>query len=97
MCGIILAAAVGSTMAAEIGTMKVSEEIDALRSMSIDVDGFLVAPRLLALIIGAPILTIYADLIGVLGGAAIGVTNVGVSWSAFQASALEGLVPKARP
>jgi phospholipid/cholesterol/gamma-HCH transport system permease protein len=61
--GIVLAARVGSGMAAEIGTMQVSEEIDALEVMSIDPARFLVMPRLVALVIMAPILTIYANIV----------------------------------
>jgi phospholipid/cholesterol/gamma-HCH transport system permease protein len=63
-----LAGLIGSTYAAEIGTMKVSEEIDALEVMSIDPVFFLVLPRVIALSIGAVTMTIFADLIGVLGG-----------------------------
>lgn len=66
-----LAGLVGSTYAAELGTMKVSEEIDALEVMSIDPIYFLVMPRVLALTLSGVILTIYADLVGTLGGALV--------------------------
>ena len=77
--GIVLAARAGSGMAAELGTMKVSEEIDALEVMSIDPARYLVMPRLVALLLVAPILTIYSDLIGVLGGQGVGDVEEGVA------------------
>jgi phospholipid/cholesterol/gamma-HCH transport system permease protein len=66
-----LAGLVGSTYAAEIGTMKVSEEVDALEVMSIDPVYYLVMPRILALGAAGVLLTIYADAIGILGGALV--------------------------
>jgi len=71
MTSIILAALVGSSYAAELGTMAVSEEIDALRVMSISPVKYLVMPRVLALAITAPILTLASDVVGILGGAVI--------------------------
>ena len=65
---VIVTAAVGSSIAAELGTMKVSEEIDALEVMAIDPIRFLVLPRIAALIISVPILAGYSDIIGFLGG-----------------------------
>lgn len=62
---------IGSTIAAQIGTMKVSEEIDALEVMSINPVYYLVMPRLLALALAVPILTIYTDAVGILGGALV--------------------------
>jgi phospholipid/cholesterol/gamma-HCH transport system permease protein len=70
--GVILAARVGSAMAAELGTMRVSEEIDALEVMSIDPAKFLVMPRIIALTLMAPVLTAFADAVGTLGGAIVG-------------------------
>jgi phospholipid/cholesterol/gamma-HCH transport system permease protein len=68
MTAIVLAGRSGSAFAAEIGTMKVNEEIDALTTMGLDPVRFLVAPRVLAGVLVTPILTIYADLVGVGGG-----------------------------
>lgn len=68
MTAIVLAGRSGSAFAAEIGTMKVNEEINALNTMGIDPVRFLVAPRMLAGIMVTPLLTIYADLAGVMGG-----------------------------
>jgi phospholipid/cholesterol/gamma-HCH transport system permease protein len=83
MTGLILAASVGSGMAAEIGTMKVSEEIDALEVMAIEPARYLVLPRLLAMAIMTPILTVYTNLVGILGGALIGNSQYGVSFERF--------------
>src|SRR5690606_17537660 len=69
MTGLILAASVGSAIAAEVGTMKVSEEVDALEVMSIVPARFLVLPRLLAMAIMTPIVTIYVVFVGTVGGA----------------------------
>ena len=74
MTGIIMAGRTGPAYAAEIGTMTVNEEIDALRTMGISPIDFLVVPRILALILMMPLLTLYADLMGILGGALVGVT-----------------------
>ena len=68
MTAIVLAGRSGSAFAAEIGTMKVNEEVNALTTMGIDPVRFLVAPRLLAGIMVTPLLTIYANLMGVAGG-----------------------------
>lgn len=83
MTAFILAGRVGSAMAAEIGTMKVSEEIEALEVMSINPVDFLVMPRILALALSAPILTAYANFVGVLGGAVIAKYQVGVEYSIY--------------
>ena len=68
MTAIVLAGRSGSAFAAEIGTMKVNEEINALTTMGLDPVRFLVAPRVLAGILVTPVLTIYSDLLGVGGG-----------------------------
>src|SRR5213076_249475 len=83
MTGLILAANVGSSMAAELGTMKVSEEIDALEVMSIDPARFLVLPRLLAMLIMCPLLTVFTDVVGILGGGIIGMTQLQVTWTIY--------------
>jgi phospholipid/cholesterol/gamma-HCH transport system permease protein len=74
MVGIILAGRTGAAFAAQLGTMQVNEEIDALATFGISPMEFLVLPRLLALILMTPLLCIYADLMGILGGALVGVT-----------------------
>lgn len=71
MTAIILAGRSGSAFAAELGTMKVREEIDALRTMGLDPVRFLIVPRVLAAVCMTPLLTIFADLIGLIGGAVV--------------------------
>jgi phospholipid/cholesterol/gamma-HCH transport system permease protein len=89
MTGLIIAASVGSAIAAQIGTMVVSEEIDALEVMSINPNRFLVMPRLVALTIMMPILTVYTNIIGILGGAVVGMTQLGVSLDAYMDNAMQ--------
>ncbi len=94
MTGLILAASIGSAMAAELGTMSVSEEIDALQVMAIDPAKFLVMPRLLAMALVCPMMTIYASIMGIAGGAMIANTQLGVSFAIFKNDALQGLIFK---
>lgn len=75
----MLAGRVGGALTAELGTMKVTEQIDAIRAMGSDPVYYLVMPRLLACIFLTPILTVYADLLGVLGGYFISVYNFGIN------------------
>lgn len=89
MTGLIIAASVGSAIAAQLGTMTVSEEIAALEVMSINPNRFLVMPRLVALITMMPILTIYTNILGILGGAVVGSTQLGVSVMAYMDNATE--------
>jgi phospholipid/cholesterol/gamma-HCH transport system permease protein len=80
MTGIIMAGRTGAAFAAQIGTMQVNEEIDALETMGISPVEFLVLPRMIALIVMMPLLCLYADLMGILGGLVVGVgmLNIGV-------------------
>jgi phospholipid/cholesterol/gamma-HCH transport system permease protein len=89
-----LAGLVGSTYAAEIGTMKVSEEVDALEVMSIDPVYYLVMPRLIALGFAAVLLTIYADLIGTAGGSVVAQAKFNVDISIFFKNARDALKVK---
>ncbi len=91
MTALILTASLGSGIAAEIGTMKVSEEIDALEIMSISPIRFLVLPRLVALTLVTPVMTIFAAFIGILGASIVAANNFGVTWIAFSNDALENL------
>jgi len=88
MTALILAASVGSAMAAELGTMTVSEEIAALEVMSIPPVRFLVMPRLAAMMVMTPVLTFYACMLGVAGGALVGATQLGVSPQAYLDNAI---------
>ena len=83
MSALILAACVGSGMAALLGTMKVSQELAALEVMSIDPVRFLVTPRLLAMMVMCPVLTCYTDLIGILGGGMVAYTQLEVGWTVY--------------
>src|SRR5262249_45147305 len=73
MTGIIMAGRTGAAFAAQLGTMTVNEEIDALTTTGLPPMEFLVLPRMLALMLMMPLLTLYADLLGILGGAVVGV------------------------
>jgi phospholipid/cholesterol/gamma-HCH transport system permease protein len=79
MTGIIMAGRTGAAFAAQLGTMKVTQEIDALTTMGIDPMEFLVLPRALALCFMMPLLCLYADLIGILGGLVIGSGMLGLN------------------
>jgi phospholipid/cholesterol/gamma-HCH transport system permease protein len=73
MTGIIMAGRTGGAFAAQLGTMEVNEEIDALRTLGISPMEFLVLPRMLGLALMMPLLCLYADLMGILGGLIVGV------------------------
>ncbi|MDP6107585.1 MAG: ABC transporter permease [Candidatus Brocadiia bacterium] len=79
----LLAGRIGSSYAAEIGTMKVYEEVDALTVMGVQPVAYLASPRVLACLLMLPILVIYADFVALLGGALVARTYVGVQPSAF--------------
>ncbi len=83
MTGIIMAGRTGASFAAEIGTMQVNEEIDALRTLGIGPMEFLVLPRMLALVMMLPLLCLYADLMGILGGFLVGVMMLEISPEAY--------------
>jgi phospholipid/cholesterol/gamma-HCH transport system permease protein len=78
MTGIIMAGRTGAAFAAQLGTMRVNDEIDALVTMGIPPMEFLVLPRMLALILMMPLLTVYADLLAILGGVFVGVSMLGL-------------------
>jgi phospholipid/cholesterol/gamma-HCH transport system permease protein len=85
MMSILIAGRIGSSMAAEIGSMRVYQEIDALRTMNINPIHYLVLPRLVAIAVALPLLVIFSILVGWGGGALVSVTNqkIGVSFQAF--------------
>ncbi len=76
---IVLAGRTGAAYAAQLGTMQVNEEIDALRTLGISPIEFLVLPRLIGLILMTPLLAIYADLMGILGGSVVSMTVGGLT------------------
>jgi phospholipid/cholesterol/gamma-HCH transport system permease protein len=89
--GVILAATVGSAMAAELGTMTVSDEVTALEVMSIDPIDYLAMPRIFALTLMCPVLTALSDLLGSFGGAIVAASNLGVSPTYYWRSVYESL------
>lgn len=76
MTAIIAAGRSGAAFAAEIGTMKVSEEVDAMAAMGLDRTRFLVTPKVVALIVMLPCLTVFADVVGILGGLVVAVVSL---------------------
>ena len=91
MTGIIMAGRTGAAFAAQLGTMKVNEEIDALTTMGIDPIDYLVLPKLIALIVMLPLLSIYANLLGILGGGAVSLMVLDVSAYQYIAQTFEAL------
>ncbi|MDD5645237.1 MAG: ABC transporter permease [bacterium] len=83
LAAIVVASRVGAAITAEIGTMAVSEEIDALETMALKPIRFLVAPRLIALLIMLPCLTVVANVVGMMGGYIIGRFNLHIDSSFY--------------
>ncbi len=83
MTAIIMAGRTGAAFAARLGTMKVTQEIDAFTTMGISPIEFLALPRVLALVLMMPLLCLYSDLLGILGGATIGAGMLGISFSTY--------------
>ncbi len=94
VAAIVLAGRVGARMAAELGTMKVQEEVDALTTMGFNPISFLVVPRCISLMIMLPCLTIIADIMGMVGGFMIGVTSVGINPYLYYDTSINALVLK---
>ena len=94
MTAIAVAGRSGSAIASEIATMKVTEELDALQTMALNPIRYVVAPKIQAITLTMPLLTILADLIGILGGFVIGVTYLELSPSAFVNQLLTVLIMK---
>ncbi|HUU68671.1 MAG TPA: ABC transporter permease [Planctomycetota bacterium] len=78
LTGLVLAGRVGASMAAELGSMKVTEQIDALRALGTDPVEYLVVPRFLACVLLLPVLVAYSDVVGILGGWIVSVRVLGV-------------------
>lgn len=83
LTALLLAGRVGSAIAAEIGTMKVTEQIDALRTLSANPVQYLSVPRFIACLVMIPILTIITDIVGVLGGAVVSLFSLGVTFDKY--------------
>jgi len=83
MTGVIMAGRTGAAFAAQIGTMQVNEEVDALQTLGISPVEFLVLPRMVALIVMMPLLCLYADLMGILGGIVVGMGMLDLSLTQY--------------
>ncbi len=91
LAGLMVTGRVGAAIAAQIGTMRVTDQIDALSTLSTDPMKYLVAPRLLAAIIALPLLVIVADILGVAGGFLVAVFKLGFSPTAYITATLNSL------
>ena len=91
MTAIIMSGRTGAAFAAQLGTMKVTQEIDALTTMGISPFQFLLLPRVIALVLMMPILCLYSDLMGILGGAFVGVGMLGLSLSNYMRETIHAL------
>ncbi|MEA3305445.1 MAG: ABC transporter permease [Candidatus Omnitrophota bacterium] len=94
LTALVIAGRVGASITAELGTMKVTEQIDALETLATNPVKYLVVPRFLALVIMLPILTVYADMMGIFGGYIIGVFKLGISSNMYWRIAYEHLMFK---
>ena len=93
LTAVVVAARVGSAMAAEIGSMKITEQIDALRALAVSPVEYLVAPRFVASVVMLPILTVLADVVGIAGAYFVAVVN-GVPSGAFLSSVQNMVTPR---
>ena len=93
LTGVVIAARAGSTIAAELGTMKVTEQIDALRALAVSPVQYLVVPRLLAALVMLPVVCAMADAIGIFGGYLVA-HYYGVTSASFPASIRQLLLPR---
>jgi phospholipid/cholesterol/gamma-HCH transport system permease protein len=83
MTAIIVCGRSGAAFATELGSMKVSEETDALRTLGLDPFGWLVVPRLVALVLVVPVLTLLSNIVGIAGGLVVAVTSLGLTTQAY--------------
>jgi phospholipid/cholesterol/gamma-HCH transport system permease protein len=91
MTAIIVAGRSGSAFAAEIGTMKINEEVDALFTMGFDPTRFLVTPKIIASVIVVPLLTIFSDVSAIIGGLVVGVFTLDLTANAYIAQTMKTL------
>jgi len=91
MTAIIVAGRSGSAFAAEIGTMQISEEVDALFTMGFDPTRFLVVPKIIASVIVVPLLTLFSDVFAIAGGLVVGILTLDLTASAYMTQTLESL------
>jgi len=91
LAAVMLAGRVGGALTAELGTMNVTEQIEAVKSMGTDPVRYLVAPRFLACLLLTPALIIYADLLGILGGYFVSVIQLGINSRAYWSFSAQGV------
>ena len=91
LTGVVVAARAGSAIAAELGTMQVTEQIDALKALATSPVQYLVAPRFLACLIMVPVLSIFSNLIGMYGGFVVAVSQVGIIPRVYYLSAIRSV------
>jgi phospholipid/cholesterol/gamma-HCH transport system permease protein len=91
LTAVVVAGRVGAAIAAELGSMVVTEQIEALRSMGLEPSRFLVVPRLVSLLVMLPLLTILADTVSILGGMWIAFTYAHISYDSFISSARQSI------
>jgi phospholipid/cholesterol/gamma-HCH transport system permease protein len=91
MTAIIMSGRTGAAFAAQLGTMQVNEEIDALATFGLSPMDFLVLPRMIALILMMPVLCVYADIVGILGGALVGIGMLGLSVTQYVNETIHGI------
>jgi phospholipid/cholesterol/gamma-HCH transport system permease protein len=91
LAGLMVAGRVGAAMSAELGTMRVTDQIDALRTLSTDPMKYLVAPRLLAGLLALPLLVLVADVLGVMGGFVVATLKLGFNSHAYLLNSLNFL------
>jgi phospholipid/cholesterol/gamma-HCH transport system permease protein len=91
MTAILVAGRSGSAFAAEIGTMVVNEEVDALKTMGFDSVRFLAVPKVIATVIVVPLLTIYSDVFGIVGGLIVGVTGLDLTVNTYMRQSLNAV------
>jgi len=89
LTAVVVAGRVGAAIAAELGSMVVTEQIEALRSMGLEPSRFLVVPRLVALLLMLPMLTIFADVVSILGGMWVAFNYAHISYDTFMSSVRE--------
>ena len=94
LTALVVAGRVGAAITAELGTMRVTEQIDALETLATNPVKYLVVPRFLAIILMLPILTIYADFVGILGGYLVGVGKLGIGSSLYLRMTFDPLLLK---
>ena len=94
LTALVVAGRVGASIAAELGSMKVTEQIDALETLAANPVKYLVTPRFLALFTMLPLLTVYADIVGIFGGYLVSTTKLGLSPALYMKMTFQPLVLK---